>query len=118
MSYTVTSEDNLIMIAEKYDIPLNELLEFNHLTLDSFLFPGMIINIPSRPPVTQPRPPVIPPANKVYIVRRGDTLWSIARKFNVSVQNIMFINGLIFPFIFPGQRLIIPIGIVPLQSNS
>lgn len=79
---------------------------------------------PARPPVV--RPPVCPPApgvfcppgmppNRIYVVRRGDTLRGIARMFGVSVRNLMFVNNLRRPTIRVGQRLVIPpIPIVPL----
>ena len=73
----------------------------------------MIIIIPPRPP--KPRPPQVPPTppqNRIYVVRRGDTIFSIARRFRVSVESIIAINGMRFPIVFPGQRLIIPQGIV------
>ncbi len=45
-----------------------------------------------------------------YIVRTGDTLWSIAQRFGVTPQAIMLANGIINPsFIYVGQTLIIPI---------
>ena len=69
----------------------------------------MIIIIPPVSPNVS-----FPPQNMTYVVRRGDNIWSIACRFGVSVQNIMFMNNLTFPIVFPGQRLIIPMGIVPL----
>jgi LysM repeat protein len=41
----------------------------------------------------------------VYTVRRGDTLWSIARKYKRTVQEIKIVNGLKGDLIRPGQRL-------------
>lgn len=105
MTYTVTSSDTIFDISQRFGVPINELLTYNNLNINSPLFPGMIIVIPPTRP--------IPPQNKIYIVRRGDNIWSISRRFGVSVQRIMFMNNLKFPIVFPGQRLIIPITIMP-----
>jgi membrane-bound lytic murein transglycosylase D len=57
----------------------------------------------------------LPPAKKYFIgwykVRRGDSLYSIARKFNTSVKKIKKANKLRSNLIHPGKRLIIPRGI-------
>ena len=45
----------------------------------------------------------------IYVVQPGDTLWSIARLFGVSEQEIMSINNLVTSEIFPGQELIIAV---------
>lgn len=39
------------------------------------------------------------------VVRRGDTLWSIARRHNVSTRELMEWNGLESPLIHPGDRI-------------
>lgn len=44
---------------------------------------------------------------KAYVVRRGDTLSSISKKFSTSVQNIRKINDLPHDKIYPGQKLLI-----------
>jgi LysM repeat protein len=64
-------------------------------------------------PVISPSKPVKPlpvkPADKIYIVRSGDTIWKIARMFGVSMESIIAANNLQNPnLIFPGQQLIIP----------
>lgn len=76
MIYTVRQGDTLWSIANRFGVSLNELLALNNLTPNSPVFPGMLIVIPSRPQVT-PVPPIgnIPPQNRVYIVRRGDTIF-------------------------------------------
>ncbi len=52
-----------------------------------------------------------PPADITYTVQRGDTLFSIAIRFGVTVQAIMQANGLTnADLIYVGQRLTIPTG--------
>lgn len=49
------------------------------------------------------------PSENVYIVRPGDTLWSIARCFGVSVERLAELNGLKNPDrVTAGQRLLVP----------
>lgn len=43
-----------------------------------------------------------------YVVEQGDSLWSIAAKFDVSVNSILWANDLEKTTIQPGQKLIIP----------
>ena len=45
---------------------------------------------------------------KTYRVARGDTLWTIASKFETSVIRIRKINGLRNSKIYPGQKLMVP----------
>lgn len=114
MNYTVNENETLPEIASQFGVSVNELMTYNNLSPNSRLFPGMIIVIPPyrpRPPQPpRPQPPrPRPPINRTYFVRRGDTIYSIARMFGVSVRSIMNRNNLIFPIVFPGQRLIIPL---------
>jgi LysM repeat protein len=53
-----------------------------------------------------------------YIVRWGDTLFSIAQKFGTTVDAIKAANGLTSDFIIVGQELIIPVdGSVPPDTR-
>lgn len=106
MTYTVTPNDSIDSIAQSFQVPTNELMSINGLGPNSRLIPGMVIIIPTF----HPRPPFqpMPPTNRIYIVRHGDTIWSISRRFGVSVNDIMFVNQMTFPIVFPGQSLIIP----------
>jgi len=48
------------------------------------------------------------PQYTIYVVRAGDTLYSISRRYNVTVQAIMAANGLTSTHIRVGQQLRIP----------
>ncbi|MFV0394643.1 MAG: peptidoglycan-binding protein [Coprobacillaceae bacterium] len=56
---------------------------------------------------TETRQEILESTN-LYIVKRGDSLWSIAEKFNATVQQLMTLNFLINPNLEIGQQLIVP----------
>ncbi len=49
------------------------------------------------------------PTTKVYEVKKGDTLFSIARLFNVSVEDIVRLNNIKKLMVYPGMKLFIPV---------
>jgi peptidoglycan endopeptidase LytE len=55
---------------------------------------------------------------KIYIVQKGDFLSKIANKFKVNVYDLKRINNLKSDIIYPGQKLIIPLGINVISENS
>ena len=66
---------------------------------------ALLLVFPSLPVAAQTATPSPGP---VYIVQAGDSLWSIAILFNVSVTDLQAANALSSSDIFPGNRLIIP----------
>jgi LysM repeat protein len=132
MTYRISQYETMFDIAQKFGITLHELMIYNRLTATSVIYPGMMLRIPMPAmtphpmpmPIPHPMPhpmpmpmpiaPVRPPAHRVHTVRRGDTLRGIARRFSVSVENLMFMNNLRSTRIFPGQRLRIPMAVRPL----
>jgi LysM repeat protein len=63
-------------------------------------------------------PYTVSPAEGEYIVKSGDTLWSIAKKFNVSVTELKTVNNLTTNSLSVGQRLTIPGYVAPSQSET
>jgi 2',3'-cyclic-nucleotide 2'-phosphodiesterase (5'-nucleotidase family)/LysM repeat protein len=57
----------------------------------------------------QPAPQKPASGQRVHIVKKGDTLWAIARKYGTTWQKLAEINQLENPdLIFPGQRILLP----------
>jgi LysM repeat protein len=52
--------------------------------------------------------PEVGSTNNVHVVREGDTLWGIAKRYNVPVAQIYSANGLLNDKLTPGQHLAIP----------
>ncbi|HHS97206.1 MAG TPA: LysM peptidoglycan-binding domain-containing protein [Chloroflexi bacterium] len=69
---------------------------------------------PTTPPPSQPtETPTAPTQEQVYIVRPGDTLYSIARRYGVRLEDLAAHNGIINPnLIYVGQQIRIPAGSV------
>ena len=44
-----------------------------------------------------------------YVVKKGDSLYTIAKKYNVTVDDLLKANGLTSALIYPNQVLIIPL---------
>jgi LysM repeat protein len=102
--YIVQRGDTLYSIARRFGTTYQVLASINNLRNPRLIYAGqrLIIPGPSTPGPT-------PPAQRVYIVRRGDTLWSIALRFGTTPWAIAVANGLQNPsLIYVGQRLIIP----------
>lgn len=55
--------------------------------------------------------PVNSPGGQIYVIKKGDTLFKIARRFNITVQEILAVNLQIKDpnVIFPGQEICIPV---------
>ena len=101
--YTVRPGDTLARIASRFNTTVAAILRVNPGLEPDRLFPGQRICIPQRP-----RPPVCP--GFIYTVQLGDTLFTLARRFNTTVAAILKANpGLDPDRLFVGQRICIPV---------
>jgi membrane-bound lytic murein transglycosylase D len=53
-----------------------------------------------------------------YVVEKGDSLWEIARKFNLDSKKIRRLNGLATNVIHPGDRLLVTADLKPAGTES
>ena len=95
--YQVKSGDTLYSIANKYNISVNELKTLNNLTNNNLSI-GQLLNVPSGLSLVNS-----------YIVEKGDTLYSIAKKFDISVNKLKEYNNLTNNLLSVGQKILIPI---------
>lgn len=103
-TYIVKSGDTLWGIAERYlgnGSKYSELKSLNGLASDT-IYPGQTIKIPTESQFK---------SYTTYTIQKGDTLWSIARRFlgdGTRYKEIVNLNSLESTTIYPGQVLKIP----------
>ena len=95
--YVVKIGDTLYSIARKYNTSVDNLKSINNIITDSLAI-GQIIKLPSTSNV----------ASDTYIVKKGDSLYSIARTYNTSVDKLKEINNLTSNALAIGQVLKLP----------
>ena len=103
ISYTVKSGDNLYSIARKYGVSVSEIVKLNNLPSNNLSI-GQELLIP----ISLDSSEQSSGSGNVYVVQKGDSLYSIARKYGVSVSSITSLNNLVGTNLSVGQSLIIP----------
>ena len=96
-TYTVQKGDSLWVIANKYGITTEELKSYNDLT-SNLLSIGQVLKIPQGKTSTE----------NIYTVKKGDSLWTIANRYNTTVEKIKVLNNLTSNLLSIGQQLKIP----------
>lgn len=100
-TYIVQKGDTLYKIANTFNTTIKDILELNNLPT-TVLTPGQQIIIPEG---IKPTPPSI---ESTYVVVPGDTLYSIAKRFNTTVDELKFLNNLTSNTLMIGEVLTIP----------
>ncbi len=108
-TYTVQKGDSLWKIANNFGISINDLIQANNLT-GTTLQIGDVLTIPTEEEPIEEEPVEEEPTtgNIEYVVQSGDSLYSIAKKYGISVDQIKALNNLTSNLLFIGQRLQIP----------
>ncbi|MFO7546927.1 MAG: LysM peptidoglycan-binding domain-containing protein [Trueperaceae bacterium] len=99
-SITVKPGDTLWGIARAYGTDVDTLRSLNGLTSDA-LRPGQTLTVPGADEVAAPEKVVVQP---------GDTLYDIALRYDVSVDDLIAFNDLDGTVIHPGQELVLTAG--------
>ena len=113
VTYQVRWGDTLSSIARAYSTTVEAIMARNpRITNASQLYAGMVLVIPAgtTTPPTGAATPAAP--SGTYVVQRGDTLSSIARRFGTTVQALLEANPSLTDrnTVYAGQRLVIPAG--------
>ena len=95
ISYTVQKGDSLYSIARKYDTTIDRIKDLNNLTTN-LLSIGQVLLIPTDTNL-----------ETTYTVKKGDSLYSIAKKYNTTVDRLKQLNNLSSNLLSIGQILIV-----------
>lgn len=95
-TYTVRSGDNLSMIAAKYGMSYISLANLNGISNPNYIYVGEVLRVSGSAAAS----------HTYYTVRSGDSFWSIANKYGISMYTLAANNGKsIYSLIYPGESL-------------
>lgn len=97
--YTVRKGNTLFGIAQFFGTTVGNILRYNNIQDANKIYIGqkLVIPVDDTTPISS------------YVVRPGDSLWSIAQRYGTTVDNIIAVNNLQNPnTIYPGQIISIP----------
>ena len=107
--YHPSRGESLDAVAKKYRVPVARLREVNGLHRRTRSAPSLLV-VPLNGAVLDPDKlpimyaPPLPGAGRYHVVRRGDTLWDIARRYDLSVRDLQQWNDNV-RVLRPGQRI-------------
>jgi membrane-bound lytic murein transglycosylase D len=101
VTHKVRSGESLSVIARRYRVSVRDLQRWNNISDPRTLRAGKTITVYH----SSATPGSATSGSTKYVVRRGDSLWSIARKHNVRVNDLKSWNGLGNDTLQPGQSL-------------
>ena len=99
VTYTVKKGDTLSSIAKKYGITVSQIVNINNIKHPNLIYVGQVLTIPTETNINDI-------GHILYKVRRGNTLYQIARMYNTSIAQIVRLNRIANPnLIYAGQIL-------------
>ena len=116
IKYRVRSGDSLWLIARSHSVSVRALAQWNNLASDAPIRPGQRLTIRVASSSTLAGNTLRPIS---YTVRKGDSLFLISKRYNVSIDDLQEWNGLKdATYIRPGQKLKLFIDVARLTQNS
>lgn len=103
IEHKVEKGQTLYFISKKYDMSVQDIMRFNpQIEKDMIVKDGMILKIYAKPTN-------LPNVNnnKYHIVEKGQTLYSLSKMYNISVDDLIYLNQLQTPSISIGDKIIV-----------
>jgi len=107
--HRVRSGETLSTIARRHRTSVGNIMRANNLRRSNYIVAGKILKIPQRGYAPQtPRPVNTAKGQTVkHVVRKGDSLWILAKQYGTTVNQIRKLNGLSSNTLTRGQKLVI-----------
>lgn len=107
--HRVRSGETLGVIARNYRTTVGSLMRANNLKRSNYIVAGKLLKIPQRGYIYKKPKPVRPKNGQAvnHVVRKGDSLWIIAKQYGTTTKNIQELNHLSSTDLYKGQVLTI-----------
>lgn len=121
-SYTVVKNDTLWGLSKKYGVSVSDLKKANGVS-GHLIYVGQKLQIPTKSTKATKTAKIstststVDTTSTTHTVVRGDTLWSLAKKYGVSVSTLMKANNLSSSTILIGQSLNLRAGMTTYGVN-
>lgn len=119
-SYTVVKNDTLWGLSKKYGVSVSDLKKANGVS-GHLIYVGQKLQIPTKSTKTtktSASTSTVDTTSTTHTVVKGDTLWSLAKKYGVSVKALMKANNLSSSTILIGQSLNLRAGMTTYGVNG
>ncbi len=122
-SYTVVKNDTLWDLSKKYGVSVSDLKKANGIS-GHLIYVGQKLQIPTKSTKatktakTSTSTSTVDTTSTTHTVVKGDTLWSLAKKYGVSVSTLMKANNLSSSTILIGQSLNLRAGMTTYGVNG
>lgn len=114
--YQIRSGDSLWRIANRFNVSVADLSEWNNLNGNAVIKPGQVLVLQADVKVAQTDLDVVTEEQQYYTVKSGDSLARIARRFGVTTEELANWNSIrIGDLIHPGQQIVLRPGDINLN---
>jgi membrane-bound lytic murein transglycosylase D len=104
-THVVQVKETLYGIAKQYNLPVMDLVRWNNLDLQQGIRPGQVLKLAEPQTVTLQPAASAQAVQIIHLVKPSDTLYSVARKYGVTIKELMDWNGKKDFSLSPGEKL-------------
>jgi len=107
--HRVRSGETLSTIARRYRTSVGSIMRANSMRRSNYIVAGKLLKIPQRGYISHTAKPVVPKSGEGlrHIVKKGDSLWIIAKQYGTTTKKIQQLNNLSGTDLYKGQILTI-----------